>query len=156
MSICDIGIASGYFNPLHRGHIEYLMAAHVKSKELIVIINNDNQVRLKGGTPYINQKDRALIINNMWFVKDVMISIDEDDSISQTLRKIVFIYGKKNIYNFFNSGDRPPSKYNQNEKEICTICGISQHFLELPKVDSSSDIINKLIKFYNIKESSNV
>ena len=41
-------IASGYFNPLHKGHIEYLKRSKELGNSLIVIVNNDVQVGLKG------------------------------------------------------------------------------------------------------------
>ena len=36
-------IVSGYFNPIHKGHIEYLNLAKKKGNKLIVIVNNDYQ-----------------------------------------------------------------------------------------------------------------
>jgi cytidyltransferase-like protein len=148
MNICKIGIASGYFNPLHRGHMDYLKAAYDKSDYLIVIINNDIQVRLKNSIPYIKQEDRELIISNMYFVKDTIVSIDQDDSVSQTLKEIVLSYGKMHKYVFFNSGDRNPQKYNKKEKDMCSLYNITQCFLELPKVNSSSSIVDNLVQNY--------
>ena len=40
-------IVSGYFNPLHRGHIEYFHSARQYADKLIVIVNNDNQRKKK-------------------------------------------------------------------------------------------------------------
>ena len=49
-------IVSGYFNPLHRGHIEYFTKASRLADELIVIVNNDKQRLLKGSAPeYANR-----------------------------------------------------------------------------------------------------
>ena len=36
-------IVSGYFNPLHKGHIEYFHNAKQYAEYLIVIVNNDYQ-----------------------------------------------------------------------------------------------------------------
>ena len=36
-------IVSGYFNPLHKGHIEYFKLAKEKGDVLIVIVNSDFQ-----------------------------------------------------------------------------------------------------------------
>ena len=41
-------IVSGYFNPLHKGHIEYFKSAKSIGDFLIVIVNNDLQRQLKG------------------------------------------------------------------------------------------------------------
>ena len=35
-------IVSGYFNPLHKGHIEYFHLAKQNGDRLLVIVNNDN------------------------------------------------------------------------------------------------------------------
>ena len=40
-------IVSGYFNPLHKGHIELFHKAKEKGEKLFVIINNDTQRKLK-------------------------------------------------------------------------------------------------------------
>ena len=36
-------IVSGYFNPIHKGHIEYFNNAKALADELFVIVNSDNQ-----------------------------------------------------------------------------------------------------------------
>jgi len=41
-------IASGYFNPIHKGHIEYLNRSKSLGDYLFVILNNDYQRTLKG------------------------------------------------------------------------------------------------------------
>ena len=40
-------IVSGYFNPIHKGHIEYFNMAKDLADELFVIVNNDLQRALK-------------------------------------------------------------------------------------------------------------
>ena len=39
--------ASGYFDPIHTGHIEYLELAKKLGDRLVVIVNNDNQTKNK-------------------------------------------------------------------------------------------------------------
>jgi D-beta-D-heptose 7-phosphate kinase/D-beta-D-heptose 1-phosphate adenosyltransferase len=41
-------IVSGYFNPIHKGHIEYFQKAKANEGKLFVIVNNDLQRALKG------------------------------------------------------------------------------------------------------------
>ena len=41
-------VISGYFNPLHVGHLDYIKASYALGDRLIVIVNNDNQVKIKG------------------------------------------------------------------------------------------------------------
>jgi len=40
-------IVSGYFDPLHIGHLEYFKMAKDLADELIVIVNNSKQCHLK-------------------------------------------------------------------------------------------------------------
>jgi cytidyltransferase-like protein len=52
--VSKIGIVSGYFNPIHQGHIEYINAAKDECDYLVVIVNNDDQVKLKGSAVFMN------------------------------------------------------------------------------------------------------
>ena len=47
-------VISGYFNPLHTGHLDYIKAASKLGDKLIAIVNNDHQVELKGSVPFMN------------------------------------------------------------------------------------------------------
>ena len=55
-------IASGYFNPLHRGHVSYLEEAKKLGDKLFVIVNNDIQVKLKGSKEFLDANERELIV----------------------------------------------------------------------------------------------
>ena len=39
-------VISGYFNPIHTGHLDYIKAASKLGDRLVVIVNNDEQVKL--------------------------------------------------------------------------------------------------------------
>ena len=58
-------IVSGYFNPLHKGHIEYLKNAKNLAHELFVIVNNDFQRELKGSKEFMDERERVLIVSNL-------------------------------------------------------------------------------------------
>lgn len=90
---------SGYFNPLHVGHLEMIERAKKIGDYLIVIVNNDRQVKLKGSVPFMNQKDRLKIIKALRDVDEVFLSIDRDKTVCKSLAKI-----KPDI--FANGGDR--------------------------------------------------
>ena len=45
-------IVSGYFNPIHKGHLEYFNNAKALADELFVIVNNDQQRALKGSKEF--------------------------------------------------------------------------------------------------------
>ena len=53
-------IVSGYFNPLHKGHIELFHTAKSKGDELFVIVNNDYQRKLKGSKEFMYEEERVL------------------------------------------------------------------------------------------------
>ena len=61
-------ILSGYFNPLHVGHIEYFQEAKKIADELIVIVNNDFQRKLKGSKEFMHENERVLIIKSLKIV----------------------------------------------------------------------------------------
>ena len=94
---------SGYFDPLHVGHLEYLEMAKQLGDKLIVIVNNDKQALLKKGKPFMNENDRAEIVSALKCVDEEFLSIDEDKSVCRSLEAI-----KPNI--FANGGDRSLSE----------------------------------------------
>ena len=141
MNKTKIGIVSGYFNPLHQGHIEYINAAKARSNYLICIVNNDDQVELKGSKPFMDEDHRLLIIKNLKSVDVGLISVDEDLSVSETLRKI-FEDAELSQYEFifFNSGDRSSENNSSKEELVCKENGIQMVYIDLPKVCSSSEL----------------
>ena len=94
---------SGYFDPLHVGHLEYLEIAKQLGDKLIVIVNSDKQAELKKGKSFMNENDRVEIIGALKCVDEVFLSIDEDKSVCKSLEAI-----KPDI--FANGGDRSLSE----------------------------------------------
>ena len=94
---------SGYFDPLHVGHLEYLEMAKQLGDKLIVIVNSDKQAELKKGKSFMNENDRVEIIGALKCVDEVFLSIDEDKSVCKSLEAI-----KPDI--FANGGDRSLSE----------------------------------------------
>ncbi len=123
--------ASGYFDPLHVGHIEYLEKAKALGKTLIVIINNDNQCKLKKGHSFMEQDDRAKIVNALKSVDNVIISVDEDASVCKTLRVV-------NPDIFANGGDRHQGEV--PEAKICKELNIKMVDELGKKIRSSSEL----------------
>ena len=101
---------SGYFNPIHIGHLEMMKKAKELGDYLVVIINNDKQVKLKGSVPFMNAKDRAEIIKAIRYADTVFISVDKDKTVRRSLKII-----KPDI--FAQGGDR--NEGNIPEAEIC-------------------------------------
>jgi cytidyltransferase-like protein len=114
-------IASGYFNPLHKGHIEYLKRSKELGDALMVIINNDMQVGLKGSKVFQDELERKGIIDELKCVNYSLISIDEDRSVKRSIEFIhKFIRADK--YLFTNGGDQFGDTI--LEKDICNELGI--------------------------------
>ena len=101
---------SGYFDPLHVGHLECLEIAAELGDKLIVIVNSDLQAKLKKGKSFMNQYDRMKIIASLKCVDEVFLSIDKDKSQCETLK-----YLKPNI--FAKGGDRTSKEI--PEAKIC-------------------------------------
>ena len=110
-------IVSGYFNPLHKGHIEYFHFAKQHGERLLVIINNDNQRILKGSKAFMNEEERKLIINELKIVDDVLLSIDQDKSVIKSIELVHSKFSKEYDLIFANGGDQSAKAI--PEKEIC-------------------------------------
>ena len=131
-------VASGYFDPLHIGHIRYLREAKKLGDKLIVILNNDKQAKLKKGRSFMPVNEREEILKSLEFVDEVVISKDEDLSVCKTLEML-----KPDI--FAKGGDRTID--NIPEKEICEKFGIKMVFgVGGEKVQSSSWLIANVKK----------
>jgi len=127
---------SGFFNPIHIGHIRMIQES-AKLGNVYVIINNDEQVKLKGSTPFMNEEDRREIVSNIKGVYKTVISFDTDKSIGKTLRWIA-----PDI--FANGGDRKDED-DIPESKICKELGIKMIFnIGGNKIRSSSELLKKL------------
>lgn len=108
---------SGYFNPLHVGHLDMIEKAKKLGDKLVVIVNNDKQVALKGRVPFMSEKDRVRIIKSLRDVDQVILAIDDykfpngEVPVIKSLAKL-----KPNI--FANGGDRH-NIANVPEYEVC-------------------------------------
>lgn len=115
-------IVSGYFNPIHKGHIEYFNNAKALGDELIVIVNNDFQRTLKASKEFQLEDERIFIVSNIKSVNKVFLSIDKDRSVCETL-KLIFNLLKDNYkLAFANGGDQ--NNQSIPEAPICLELGI--------------------------------
>lgn len=81
-------VASGYFDPIHVGHIEYLELASKIGDRLVVIVNSDHQAGLKKGKSFMTEEDRVKIVSSLRCVDEVFLSIDTDASVCESIRAI--------------------------------------------------------------------
>ena len=76
---------SGYFDPIHVGHLEYFKKSKVLGDKLLVIVNNDEQAVLKKGKPFMPVDERIKLIKEFKCVDIVVKSIDTDRTVCKTL-----------------------------------------------------------------------
>ncbi len=125
---------SGYFNPLHVGHLEMIARAKKLGDKLVAIVNNDYQVKLKGRVPFMAEKDRLQIVGALKSVDQAILCIDRDLSVCRTLAKL-----KPAI--FANGGDRH-SVGDVPEYSICQELGIKMVDGLGKKIRASSELIS--------------
>jgi cytidyltransferase-like protein len=134
-------IVSGYFNPLHKGHLEYLNHAKAIADKLIVIVNNDHQRELKGSKAFQGEDERVIIISNLKAVDEVVLSIDQDRTVCDTIRHISEKFGKAYDLAFANGGDQ--SNEIIPEVPVCEELGITLIDGLGEKIQSSSWLLEK-------------
>jgi len=126
---------SGGFDPIHIGHIRLIKAAS-ELGSLVVILNTDDFLMRKRGYVFMPLAERREVLENIKGVSRVVISIDEDDSVSRTLELV-----KPAI--FANGGDRSNEK-EIREAEVCSRLDIQLVFnVGGGKIQSSSDLVHK-------------
>jgi cytidyltransferase-like protein len=137
-----IAIVSGFFNPLHGGHLDLIEEATRLGDKLIVIVNNDVQQMLKKGKIILPEENRVRLIRALRDVDEVVLSVDEDPSVTKTLEKIADTYTNDEII-FANGGDRVdpdalpgPEAALCKEKAIKMVFGVGGE----KKADSSTRI----------------
>lgn len=133
-------IVSGYFNPLHKGHIEYFENARSHGDTLWVIVNSDLQRELKGSKPFQDQEERLKIISSLRVVDKAYISIDEDRTVRESLKHLYSIFGLERKLCFANGGDQTNESI--PEAEVCNQLGIELIDGLGDKIQSSSWLLN--------------
>jgi len=134
-------IVSGYFNPLHKGHLELFHRAKGHGHKLFVIVNSDHQRKLKGSKEFQDEMERLMIIRNLRVVDNSMISIDKDKTQCATLKYLSDIYSGEYKLAFANGGDQTNNTIPETQvcidNEIELIDGLGE------KIQSSSWLLNK-------------
>lgn len=138
---------SGGFDPIHIGHIRMIKEAKKiagPEGKLIVIMNNDNWLKVKKGFVFMIEPERKEILEHIHGVDKVIISSHtkntKDMSVCAELRKL-----KPDI--FANGGDRTkkniPELDLEKEFDMKMIFGVGKG----GKVQSSSLLVKKAKKF---------
>ena len=134
-------IVSGYFNPIHKGHIEYFNNAKANGDKLIVIVNNDHQRELKGSKEFQKEDERVFIVSNIKSVDNVFLSVDKDRTVCASIKLIHNQLSTDYEIAFANGGDQ-----NNNsipEEPVCIELGVKMIDGLGDKIQSSSWLLNR-------------
>ena len=134
-------IVSGYFNPLHKGHLELFEKAKAQGDALFVIVNNDHQRALKGSQEFMLETERVLIVAALKVTDKAILSIDQDRTVCATLAYIHKEFGANFDLYFANGGDQNNDSI--PEVPICKKLGIGLVEGLGDKIQSSSWLLKK-------------
>ena len=129
-------LISGYFDPLHTGHLDYIKKAKELGDYLIVAVNSDESAIRKKGYYFMPVEDRIKIIKALKYVDEVIEVIDKDDSVAETIKFV-----KPDI--FAKGGDRNISNLPTLEIEACNEVGAEIVTGLGEKIESSSHLIER-------------
>ena len=134
-------IVSGYFNPLHKGHLELFEKAKIAGDQLWVIVNSDLQRALKGSKEFMLEDERLIIVRAIGIVDKSLISIDTGKTQCATLADLADKYsGQYELY-FANGGDQNNDSI--PEVPVCKEKGIGLLEGLGDKIQSSSWLLKK-------------
>lgn len=143
-----IVLTSGYFNPIHPGHIECLQLCKELGDELWVIVNNDHQAKLKTWKSEIfqDQDFRMKVVNAIKGVDQVFLALDQDASVCESIKALAEQarkqYGDNVKLMFWKGGDRFVG--NIPEVAVCQELGIEIRDGLGMKTHNSSDFRSKI------------
>jgi len=138
-------ILSGYFGPIHVGHLDMIEAGAAAGDELFVIVNNNLQQTLKKGKVIIDEADRLRIVQALRAVDHAMIAVDDDGTVCASLEAIATRFSDRRLI-FGNGGDDRKNNDEVPETAVCKQFDIEMVFGMggLNKADSSSRLIEEL------------
>ena len=135
-------IVSGYFNPIHKGHLEYFNNAKANADMLFVIVNNDHQRMLKGSKEFQDENERMIIVSNIKAVDKAILSIDTDRTVCKTIESIAGEFGNEFDLGFANGGDQNNDTI--PEREVCDMMNVALIDGLGDKIQSSSWLLKKI------------
>ena len=141
-------IVSGGFDPIHLGHLNLINEAS-KFGKVIVIVNSDEFLLEKKGFYLIPSNERVEIIKNLKNVENVFLSVDKDESVSESIKALA-ADKSFNIKFFANGGDRK-TRSDIPEQKICEENDIELIFdVGGGKTQSSSNLFKEAIDVFNL------
>lgn len=137
-TIKTVVIATGGFDPIHSGHINYLNSARESGDYLIVGLNSDRWLERKKGSAFMPWAERAAIVANLAMVNDVIAFDDNDNSAIDAINQVKQRFDNHEII-FANGGDRTP----ENIPEMIMPGIVFKFNVGGSKTASSSDFLQK-------------
>jgi cytidyltransferase-like protein len=152
-------IVSGYFNPIHKGHLDLFKKAKSQADKLWVIVNSDFQRELKGSKEFMSDTERLEIVKAIKWVDYALISSDRDRTQCYTLQQFHEMFSDKYDLAFANGGDQNNDTI--PEREVCERLGIELLDGLGDKIQSSSwllktDLEEKTKRYFELFASKNV
>ncbi len=149
-------ITSGYFNPIHSGHINLLKEARALGDFLVVIVNNDAQAKIKGSVEFMPEQERLEIVKSVKYVDEALLSVDKDGFVPESLKMVAKKYPDAQLF-FAKGGDRNFDNLPESEKAVCRELNIQIiNHVGGGKVQSSSWLIQNVVNaFLSIKKIPN-
>lgn len=141
-----IAVTSVYANPIHPGHIECFQLSRELADELIVIVNNDHQARLKRGVEsFQDQEFRMNVVDALKYVDRTVLSIDTDPTVRATLEQVFTeLRARPDVSEiiFTKGGDRFANEI--PEGEVCVRFGVKIVDGLGAKTHSSSSYVKRM------------
>lgn len=121
-----IAIVSGFFNPLHGGHLDMIEAARKMGDKLVVFVDNDKQQVIKKGKIILPEENRVRLMRALRDVDEAYISLGDEPGQVATLKMLIAKYPAAEFI-FANGGDRK-GEGDIIEAEFCRQHGIRMVF----------------------------
>jgi glycerol-3-phosphate cytidylyltransferase/D-beta-D-heptose 7-phosphate kinase/D-beta-D-heptose 1-phosphate adenosyltransferase len=138
----NVAVISGYFNPVHIGHLGLIRAAKELAPYLVAIVNNDRQQLIKKGRIIMPEEDRLQIVSELRSVDQVLLAVDDDTTVIKSLRLVRSMHPMARMV-FCNGGDRSSVEdVPSQEGRVCAELEIEMRYGVggVEKLDSSTRI----------------
>lgn len=138
-------MVSGYFDPIQPGHLEYFKFAksgnymkYIGIPYVIAVIHTPEDIVKKSGF-YIYEVEELtkILLGYRNYIDMVMVAIDTDGKVAETVRKIKPDY-------FIKGPDRNPDNMVKEELKACKEVGCKVIYQPGSKINSSSNIKNRI------------
>ena len=128
---------------MHAGHVNLFREARALGDFLVVIVNSDQQAKIKGSVEFMPEQERLEIVRSVKYVDEALLSIDKDGFVPETLKMIAQKYPDAELF-FAKGGDRNFDNLPESEKAVCKDFNITiVNGVGGDKVQSSSWLLSK-------------